>query len=151
MTSSSLNFDVITIHLFYNNSLLETELDMKSVNKNSCINLSWNITYWRSRFTSSKLIPCQKIESFIININLSAFILNFLSAGVLPSLPYQSTIWRIRPLDLQTQPCLRHHDLSTFLFHIHPAFLISYLIGATWRHFMQSRIKENPMTWILKW
>ena len=39
------------------------------------------------------------------------------SARVLPSLPYQSPIRRVRPLNLQAQPSLRHHDLSTFAQH----------------------------------
>merc|ERR1711962_646226 len=38
-------------------------------------------------------------------------------ARVLPSLPYQSPIRRVRPLNLQAQPSLRHHDLSTFAQH----------------------------------
>ena len=70
--------------------------------------------------------------------------LNFLPAGVLSSLPYQSTIRRVRTLDLQTQPRLWHHDLSTFLFHP-PAFLIS-----TWL-VLPAAVSCNQESRIIRW
>ena len=125
---------------------------------------------------------------FFSSLCLDAVLIRSFSARVLPSLPYQSPIRRVRPLNLQAQPSLRHHDLSTFAQHqdtlggsghrdtlgdpshlgtwapivnlgtlwpgyllLTLAFLISHLIGATWRYPLQSRMKEYPMKRILKW
>ena len=62
----------------------------------------------------------------ILSLSLSSIILTFLPAGVLSSLPYQSTIRRVRTLHLPTQPSLWHHDLSTFLFHPLPSCISDF-------------------------